>query len=163
MRREEERIIVMDDYLSTITSGDVRSSLELAAVAGALFPLFFVLPSLLPSIRRHTSLISAIGVGYLFVVLILGETFTDKPGVNFWTYFRYEVLAGLVFGIGMALSTVVLWLVLCCVLGRTQMFPCYFSLLYDMEYVLFFTGVYIVLSVSTYGYEHGGEKNRKEE
>lgn len=154
MRREEERIVVMDDYLNTITIEDVRDSLELAAVAGALFPLFFALPSLFPSIRRHTGLISAIGVGYLFVVLILGETFTDKPGVRFWTYFRYEVLAGLVFGIGMALSTAVLWLVVCCVLGRTQMFPCYFSLLYDMEYVLVFTGIYIVLSASTYGYRH---------
>ncbi len=162
MGREEREVVAMDDYLNTITVEGVRDSLEVAAISGALFPLILVLLPLLPFIGQQTSLISGIGVGYLFLALILGEMFTDKPGVKFWTYFRYEVLAGLVFGIGMALSTVVLWLVLCCVLGRSQMFPCYFSLLYDMEYVLVFTGIYIVLSASTYLYGHSDSKEKEE-
>ena len=152
----------MNNYLNTITVEDVRDSLEVAAISGALFPLILVLLPLLPFIGQQTSLISGIGVGYLFLALILGEMFTDKPGVKFWTYFRYEVLAGLVFGIGMALSTVVLWLVLCCVLGRRQMFPCYFSLYYDLEYMLVFTGLYIVLSASTYVYVQSDSKKKEE-
>jgi hypothetical protein len=122
---------------------DITDLLIVSAIGGVLFwPVDVGLMSL-P--WKHTA--SWLVMGYVFLVLALAQIFTEKPRVKFWTYFQYMVISGLVFGFFAAASGLVTYLLACHF--QPSSWVC-FNRSNDIALTAIVTGVYIVLSATTY-------------